>query len=143
MKHIARVAAIAAHPELPNQAVTIALARRTAEKPLPCARINGGIGAKAKPLSGKAFDGTAMTSGVRQIIWSAGNCPAHWSDGFVFQTRVTDTFAVGQIVVIPVVPDRANAAKRRIKASAAGYDPHNLACPPPGRMAIAPVAHQP
>ena len=87
----------------------------------------------------KEYDyyGSKLKEGVKEIIWT-GELLDEYYDEFVFNTRITDTFAVGSTAYFPTVQECANGAERWIEIPAEGQDPHELEGPAPGVVIVEP-----
>lgn len=94
--------------------------------------------ATRKGAYSKAYDyfGKPMSEGVTEITWSGGNLPDDQYDEFVFQGRVTDAFAPGSTVHLPVVQECASAKAAWIEIPKPGQDAHALKMPAPGLTII-------
>lgn len=86
------------------------------------------------------YYGTAVTSGVTEIVWTGGNLPDNFYDEFVFRARITG-FAPGTQLAFPVVQECGpDLAERWIEIPAEGQDPESLEYPAPVLMVTEPEA---
>ena len=76
--------------------------------------------------------GQAVTDGVKEVDWSAGNLPDEFYDEFVFRATLTADLPVGQKLYFPVVQECDGATDRWIEIPAAGQDEDALENPAPG-----------
>ncbi|XDA99118.1 DUF1775 domain-containing protein [Sulfitobacter sp. LCG007] len=79
------------------------------------------------------YYGTAVTEGVREIIWS-GELPDAYYDEFAFRAFVAPTVPAGKMLYIPAIQECANGVARWIEIPAEGEDPHELEDPASGVM---------
>ncbi len=84
--------------------------------------------------------GSAVTSGVKEIIWTGTLEDEHF-DQFVFQARITDKLPVDANVYFPTTQECANGKVAWIDIPAAGQDPHSVKSPAPGLMITAAQTH--
>jgi uncharacterized protein YcnI/copper(I)-binding protein len=66
--------------------------------------------------------GTAMTEGVKEIVWSGGNLPNEWYDEFAFRGTFADTLEPGA-VHFPSIQECANGEEAWIDLTGEGERP--------------------
>ena len=82
----------------------------------------------------RAYDyhGTAVSEGVREIVWT-GKLPDEHYDEFVFRAYLTDSLKPHTMLYIPVVQEcEGGKADRWIKIPAEGKDADDYQYPAPG-----------
>ena len=91
----------------------------------------------------RAYDyyGTAITGGVKEIVWRGGSLPDNFYDEFVFRARIAG-FAPGATIAFPVVQEcGSDAAERWIETPAPGEDPDSYEYPAPLLTVTEPDGH--
>ncbi|MER8382692.1 YcnI family protein [Mesorhizobium sp. M0815] len=76
--------------------------------------------------------GQAVTSGVKEVDWSAGSLPDEFYDEFVFRTTLASDLPAGQTLHFPVVQECDGVADRWIEIPAVGQAEDALEFPAPG-----------
>jgi uncharacterized protein YcnI len=82
--------------------------------------------------------GQAVTSGVKEVNWSAGNLPDEFYDEFVFRATLAADLPAGQTLYFPVVQECDGVADRWIEIPATGQDADALEFPAPGLKLLPP-----
>jgi uncharacterized protein YcnI len=78
------------------------------------------------------YEGTKLTEGVKEVIWSGGNLPDAFFDEFVFLAFLTDDLKPGAIAYFPVVQECEKGIERWIEIPAAGKGADDYERPAPG-----------
>jgi uncharacterized protein YcnI len=100
-------------------------------KPQPKAgwRLEKIKGAYAKPYT---IEGTTMTEGVKEIVWSGGNLGDDEYDEFVLRGTIAADLKPGDMLYFPVVQECPDGAKERwIEIPASGQKASDLEQPAP------------
>lgn len=104
----------------------------TSAKPMPKPgwAIEIKTGKYDKPFTDK---GAAMTEGVTEVSWSAGNLPDAYYDEFTLSTTLADSLATGSTLYFPVVQEcERGAVDRWIEIPAPGKSADDYKTPAPG-----------
>jgi uncharacterized protein YcnI len=110
-----------------------------AVKPMP--KANWDLEVKKGPYeAGYTLNGSTISEGVREIMWS-GELPDAYYDEFIFIATVTEHVKHGTMLYFPAVQECATGVERWIEIPAAGQDGHDLAKPAPGVMVMPAGGH--
>lgn len=69
------------------------------------------------------FEGTKLTTGVREVAWSGGKLPDEFYDEFVFEAFLTNSLTAGTAIYFPVIQECETGIERWIEIPAAGKTP--------------------
>lgn len=75
--------------------------------------------------------GTAVTKGVKQIVWTGSLEDAHY-DEFTFRAKILDTVPADSTLYVKVVQECANGTANWDQIPAEGHDSHAMEAPAPG-----------
>ncbi|MEO5805878.1 DUF1775 domain-containing protein [Devosia sp.] len=80
----------------------------------------------------KSYDyyGTALTEGVKEVVWGGGNLPDDFYDEFLLRGTITADLKVGSTVFFPVIQECGDKSDAWIEIPADGQPEPEL--PPPG-----------
>ena len=83
---------------------------------------------------GKSYDyyGTAMTEGVKEVVWSGGKLPDAFYDEFVMRVYLTGDLKPGTMLYFPVVQQCEKGVERWIEIPAEGKGADDYETPAPG-----------
>ncbi len=100
-------------------------------KPMPKA---GWTLETVKGAYAKTYDyhGSAMSEGVKEIVWSGGSLPDEHYDEFVVRGTLAGDFAPDSMLYFPTVQECDNAAERWIEIPEAGKSADDYEFPAPG-----------
>ena len=69
------------------------------------------------------FEGTRLTTGVKEVVWSGGKLPDDFYDEFVFEAFLTDSLPSGTTIYFPVIQQCEAGIERWIEIPEPGKTP--------------------
>lgn len=100
-------------------------------KPMPTAGWN--VEAVAgKYASGYDYQGSSVSEGAKEVVWSGGNLPDHTREEFVISTFLTGGLKPGTVLYFPTVQECEQGVSRWIEIPADPTHPHDSKWPAPG-----------
>ena len=69
------------------------------------------------------FEGTRLTTGVKEVVWSGGKLPDDFYDEFAFAAFLTDSLTSGTTIYFPVVQQCETGIERWIEIPEPGKTP--------------------
>ena len=69
------------------------------------------------------LEGTKLTTGVKEVVWSGGKLPDEFYDEFVFEAFLTDSLPSGTTIYFPVIQQCETRIERWIEIPEPGKTP--------------------
>jgi uncharacterized protein YcnI len=100
-------------------------------KPMPTAGWN--VEAVAgKYASAYDYEGSSVSEGAKEVVWSGGNLPDHTREEFVISTFLTGGLKPDTVLYFPTVQECEQGVSRWIEIPADPAHPHDSKWPAPG-----------
>jgi uncharacterized protein YcnI len=100
-------------------------------KPLPTAGWNVEA-VPGKYASAYDYQGSSVSNGAKEVVWSGGNLPDHTREEFVISTFLTGGLKPDTVLYFPTVQECEQGVSRWIDIPADPAHPHDSKWPAPG-----------
>jgi uncharacterized protein YcnI len=87
---------------------------------------------KAKYAADYDYQGSKLSEGIKEVVWSGGKLPPHQHDEFTVDTYLTGSLKPDSMLYFPTVQECEQGISRWIDIPAEGGDPHDTGSPAPG-----------